>query len=56
MDYKKYIKKAFYYGFKLDHFKYLKLFEPIQQELMNDPELKELYPIARKKYLENIDF
>jgi|AntDeeMinimDraft_5_1070356.scaffolds.fasta_scaffold01093_8 hypothetical protein len=54
--YKKYIKKGFKFGLKLEHLKNYPLFKYDLAELRNDKALQQTYALKRKDYLKNIDF
>lgn len=54
-DYRKYLMKGFDYGLKLDHLRWIKLFEPDLKKLLVDKALNKEFKLRKEKYLEKID-
>lgn len=54
-DYKKYLIKGFDYGLKLDHLRWIKLFEPDLKKLLVDKDLLKEHASRKKNYLEKLD-
>ncbi|NJM79675.1 MAG: hypothetical protein HC854_08790 [Flavobacterium sp.] len=54
-DYKKYLIKGFDYGLKLDHLRWIKLFEPDLKKLLIDKNLIKEHTARKKEYLKKID-